>query len=88
MLKDCLSEEVMSTLMTFINGCQEEHHVLEQLTFARPLSNIVDTFDDDIIDNFTGIPVYQNDPLIYNKSLILKFNLDSFQHLNASNNVM
>ena len=78
----------MSTLMTFINGCQEEHHVLEQLTFARPLTNIVDTFDNDIIDNFTGIPVYQNDPLIDNKSLILKFNLDSFQHLNASNNVM
>ena len=88
MLKDCLSHEVMTTLMALVYCCEQEHHVFKKLILAGPLTNVVNTFDDNLIDNLARIPIYQNDPLVYDIPLVLELNLYSLQHLDATNNIM
>ena len=88
MLQNCLPEEVVATLVTFVNGSQQKHHVLEQLVFAGPLADIVDSLDYDVVDDLAGVPVDQNNPLVYHESFILELDLDCLQHLHAPHNVV
>lgn len=58
--------------MAFINGGKQEHHIFEEVTFAWPLTNIIDTFHNNVIDNLTGISIDENNPLVNNVSFILE----------------
>ena len=51
MVNDGLSHEVVTTLMTFVDGLEQEHHVLVELASGVPLSDLVDSFNDDLIDD-------------------------------------
>lgn len=72
MLKNSLSEEVVSSLMALINCGKQEHHIFKEVTFAWPLTNIIDTLHNNIIDNLTGISIDENNPLVNNVSFILE----------------
>ena len=74
--------------MTLVDRCQQEHHVLEQMTLAWPLANIVDTLNDDIVDDFTCVPVDQDDPLVDDETFVLELDFDGLQHLNTTNDIM
>ena len=55
MVNDRFSHEVVTTLMTFVNGLKQEHHVLVELASGIPLTYLVDSFNDDLIDDLAGI---------------------------------
>ena len=78
----------MTTLVTLVNGGEQKHHILKELVLARPLADIVDSFNNDLINDLTSVPVDQNNPLIDYESLILELNFNRLKHLNASNNIV
>ena len=88
MFQDCLTHEVVAALVTLVDRCQQEHHVLEQLVFARPLADVVKTFHNDLINYLARVPVDENHPLVDNKTLVLELNLNCLQHLNTAHNVV
>ena len=74
--------------MAIVNSLKQIHHVFVELPSAMLSSYAVDTFDDNLINHFTCVPVYQNHPLVDQVSFLYEFNFDSFQELYASNNIM
>ena len=58
--------------MTFINSGKQEHHIFEEVSFAWPLTNIIDTLHNNVIDNLTGISIDENNPLVNNVSFTLE----------------
>lgn len=55
MVNDSLSHEVVTTLMTFIDRLKQKHHILVELASGVPLTYLVDSFYDDLIDYLAGI---------------------------------
>lgn len=55
MVNDGLSHEVVTALMTFIYGLQQKHHILVELASGVPLTHLVDSFYDDLVDYFASI---------------------------------
>jgi hypothetical protein len=66
MINDSSSHEVMASLMTFINGGKQIHHIFKELSSLVPLPDVVDSFHDNLINDLTGISIDQNNPLVYN----------------------
>ena len=55
MVNDSFSHEVVTTLMTFIYGLQQKHHIFVELASGVPLAHLVNSFYDDLVDYFAGI---------------------------------
>ena len=88
MVDDSRSHVVMSSLMALINSGEQVHHVFEELASLVPLSYAIYTFYDDLVDDFTGISIDQDDPLVDDMTLGSILNVDSFKHFNGSDNIM
>ena len=87
-LENGLSQEIVTALMTLIYGCEQEHHVLEEMSLAGPLANVIDALDDDVIDNLTSVPNDKNNPLINDEALVLELDFNCFQHLYTTDNIV
>ena len=74
--------------MTIINGLKQVHHVLIELTSAVLSSYAVDAFDNNLINHFTCVSVYQDDPLVDQVSFLYEFDFDSLKEFNASYDIM
>ena len=48
--------EVVPTLVTFIDGLEQEHHVLVELPSGVPLAHLVNAFDNDLVHYLAGVP--------------------------------
>ena len=88
MVNDGLSHEVVTTLMTFVDGLEQEHHVLVELASGVPLSDLVDSFNDDLIDDLAGISADESYPLVDEESLLSELNFDCLDHLDGSHNIV
>jgi hypothetical protein len=88
MINDGLSHEVMATLMTFINGLKQEHHVLVELASSVPLTDLVDSFNDDLIYDLASISADEGYPLVDEVSLLSELNFDCLDHLDGSHNIV
>ena len=64
MINNRSSHEVMASLMTFINSGKQIHHIFKELSSLVPLPHIIDSFNNDLINDFTCISIDQNNPLI------------------------
>lgn len=82
------THEVVSTLVTLVNSLKQEHHVLEELASVVPLTYCIDSFDDDLVDDLSRVSVNQSDPCVNNVSFHSKLNINSFEHLDTSNNIV
>lgn len=58
------------------------------MSLAGPLANIIDTLNDDVIDNLTSVPIDKDNPLIDNESFVLELDLNCFKHLHTSDNIV
>jgi len=82
------AHEVIAPLMALVNGGQQEHHVLVELTPVVPLAHLVDALHDDLVDDFRGVPVDQSHPRVDHEPLLLELHLDSFDHLDHAHDVV
>ena len=64
MIDDGRSHVVVATLMTFVDGGEQVHHVFKELASLVPLPHRVDALDDDLIYDFTRVPIDEHNPLI------------------------
>ena len=85
---DCSSHEVVPSLMALIDRGEQEHHVFVELSSSVPLTNRIDALDNDLIDDFTCVPIDKDDPLIDEVSFCSEFNFNCLKHFNTSNNVV
>ena len=88
MINDGLSHEVMATLMTFINGLEQKHHIFVELASGVPLAHLVDSFHDDLIDYLAGISADQGNPLVNEESFLSELNFNGLDHLDSSHNIV
>lgn len=88
MVNDSFSHEVMATLMTFIYGLKQKHHVFVKLASGVPLAYLVDSFDDDLVDYFAGVSADQGYPLVDKVPFLSKLNFDCLDHFDSSHNIM
>jgi len=88
MVDYCVSHEVVATLMALVNGSEQKHHIFIELTSVVPLTYLIDTFHDDLVNNFACVPVYKCNPSVYNIFLNSKLNFNCLKHLNASNDIV
>lgn len=66
MLDYCLSQKVVTALMSLVNSSQHEHHIIEQLCLNSPSTDISNTLGNRLIYPFGGVSINQDDPLVYN----------------------
>lgn len=85
---NCGSHEVVATLMALINGGKKVHHILKELTTSVPLAYLIDSFDNDLINNLTRVSVDKDDPLIDHVPFLSKLDLNRLKHLNTSYNIV
>ena len=64
MVDDSRSHVVMSSLMALINSGEQVHHVFKELASLVPLAHRVDALDDDLIYDFTRVPIDEHNPLV------------------------
>ena len=88
MVNDSFSHEVVTTLMTFINGLEQKHHIFVELTSGVPLAHLVDSFHNDLIDYLTGISADQGNPLVNEESFLSELNFNGLDHLDSSHNIV
>ena len=88
MLNDSLPHKVVTTLMCLVYSSQHEHHVIEQLCFDSPSSDISNTLGYCLIDSFRSVSIDQDDPLVYNIPFRFELKVDSLQHLDTSVNIV
>jgi hypothetical protein len=88
MIDDSGSHVIVTSLMTLINSAQQVHHVFKELASLIPLTNLVDSFDNNLVDDFTSIPIDEHNPLIDKVSLRFKLDIDSLEHLDGSHDVL
>lgn len=79
---------VVTSLMTFINGAEQVHHVFKKLASLIPLAHTIDSFNNNLVDDLTGVPIDEHNPLIDQVSLRFKFDVNSLEHLNTSHDVV
>jgi hypothetical protein len=88
MVDDSSPHIVVSSLVALIDCAEQVHHILKELASLIPLADTVNTFDNDLVNDLAGVPIDQDDPLVYKITLGPKLNLDGFQHLNTSHYVV
>lgn len=88
MIDDCSSHEIMSTLMSLIDSGEKEHHVFIELTSGVLFTYLVDTFGNNLVNDLTGVSVYQNYPLVDEVSLRSELYLNGLNHLDALHDVL
>jgi len=74
--------------MTFVNGLEQKHHIFVELASGVPLTYLVDSFHNDLIDDLAGISADEGNPLVDEESLLSKLNFDCLDHLDGSHNVV
>jgi hypothetical protein len=88
MIDDSGPHVIVTSLMTLINGAEQVHHVFKELASLVPLANLVDSFNNNLVDDLTCIPIDQHNPLIDEVPLRFKLNINSLKHLNRSHDVV
>lgn len=88
MVDHCCSHVVVSALMTLVDCTEKVHHVFKELASLVPLANAVNTFDNDLVNDLTCVPIDQDDPLVNEISFGSELDVDSLEHLNAPHNVV
>lgn len=88
MVDDSCPHVVVSSLMAFINGAEQVHHVFKELASLIPLANTVDSLDYNLVNDLTSVPIDEHNPLIDEVPLCPKLDVDGLQHLNASDDVV
>ena len=75
------SHEVMTSLVTLVNGGQQVHHILKELTSPVPLSHSVDSLNNDLINDLACVSIDEYDPLVDDMPFRSELNFDRFEHL-------
>ena len=88
MVNDSLSHEVVTSLMTFIYGLEQEHHVFVELASGMPLTHLIDSFHDNLVHYFAGVSTDQGYPLVDEVSFLSKLNFNCLDHLNSSHDIV
>jgi hypothetical protein len=78
----------MASLMTFIYGCKQIHHIFKELSSLVPLSNLIDSLNNDLIYDLASVSIDQDNPLVDDMSFRSELYFYSFQHFNRPNDVM
>lgn len=88
MVDDCCPHEVVSSLVSVVNCSEQEHHVLVELTSVVPVTDLVDSLDYDLIDDFSRVSVDQGYPTVNHVSLLFEGYFDGLKHFNALHDVI
>lgn len=81
-----LSQDVVSSLMGLIYSLEKIHHVFIRLSFHKPLTHTVDSFNNYSVNYFACVSVDKADPLVNYIALRAKLYFNGFQHLNSPHN--
>jgi hypothetical protein len=68
----------MSSLMTLVNGTEQVHHIFEKLASLIPLADTIDSLDNQLINDFTGVSIDEHNPLVNQIPLGPKFDVYGF----------
>jgi hypothetical protein len=88
MIYDCGSHEIVAALVSLVDGRKQKHHVFVELTSIVPMADLIYSFDDDLVDDFSSISVDQSDPGVNDVPLELEGDFNRLKHLNATNDIM
>lgn len=88
MIDNGCPHEVVPSLMGAVNSGEQEHHIFVELSSVIPVSNLVNSLHNDLINDFSGVSVDQSNPSVDYISLLLECSINGFQHLNATDDIM